>query len=342
GGDLRVGEDGRGDVAEPQRADRLTERVPHRDPALHGRDRGQHQHAGAVARGVHAGRRRPRHAVDLDETVRVQLHAGLVQPDAVGPGDHAHGEQAMAAGHGPAVGQGHGDVIAVPADRLRPRPAEHGHAAAAEHVLDQAGRVLVFLREHPVPRGHQRDARAEGLVGAGELGPGDTRTDHDQIAGQFGEVIELPPGQDALAVGLRTRQHPGPAPGGTRDRARVATRIASAWIRSSPAWTVPAPVSRPRAAITLTSSAASRAVMSWDWARARSVIRSYSRAALTVARPPVAMPSRGARFSIVIALKVSMRVLEGTQSVSTQAPPTPSESTTVTSAPSWAATRAAS
>jgi len=44
----------------------------------------------------------------------------------------------------------------------------------------------------------------------------------------------------------------------------------------------------------------------------------------------------------VIALEVSMSDLEGTQSVSTQAPPSPSESTTVTSAPSWAATRAAS
>jgi len=34
--------------------------------------------------------------------------------------------------------------------------------------------------------------------------------------------------------------------------------------------------------------------------------------------------------------------LDGTQSVSTQAPPRPSASITVTSAPSWAATRAAS
>ena len=87
--------------------------------------------------------------------------------------------------------------------------------------------------------------------------------------------------------------------------------------------------------------------MSADWARARSVIRWYSRAALTVAvlameGPPVAMPSPADRLSRVIALDVSMSVLEGTQSVSTQAPPGPSESTRVTSAPSCAATRAAS
>jgi len=34
GGDLRLGEDGRGDVAEPERLRGLTERVPHRYPAL--------------------------------------------------------------------------------------------------------------------------------------------------------------------------------------------------------------------------------------------------------------------------------------------------------------------
>ncbi len=40
--------------------------------------------------------------------------------------------------------------------------------------------------------------------------------------------------------------------------------------------------------------------------------------------------------------EVAIRVLDGTQSVSTQAPPSPSASTTVTRAPSCAATRAAS
>ena len=39
---------------------------------------------------------------------------------------------------------------------------------------------------------------------------------------------------------------------------------------------------------------------------------------------------------------VAIRVFDGTQSLSTHAPPGPSRSTTVTSAPSWAATRAAS
>ena len=101
---------------------------------------------------------------------------------------------------------------------LRPGPAEHRHAAAAEHVLDQVGRVLVLLRQHPVPGGHQRDPRAERLVGAGELGPGDAGADHDQVPGQLGQVVELPPGQDALAVGFGAGEHAGQRAGGDQDR----------------------------------------------------------------------------------------------------------------------------
>ncbi|SCE57650.1 AIG2-like family protein [Streptomyces sp. DfronAA-171] len=55
------------------------------------------------------------------------------------------------------------------------------------------------------------------------------------------------------------------------------------------------------------------------------------------------MPSSSYEESkVVITSAVAMRVFEGTQSVSTEAPPRPSQSTTVTSAPSWAPTRAAS
>src|ERR1700730_6333428 len=138
------------------------------------------------------------------------------------------------------------------------------------------------------------------------------------------------------------RSPSGGAPGRIRGIAPVAIRMVSALISASPAITTPWRTRLPLAWMTLMPSAASRAVMSADWARARSVIRSYSRAALTVARPPVAMPSPADRLSRVFGLGVSMSVWEGTQWVSTQPPPRPSESTTVTSAPSWAATRAAS
>ena len=48
--------------------------------------------------------------------------------------------------------------------------------------------------------------------------------------------------------------------------------------------------------------------------------------------------ARRRRRRSVITSAVAIRVLLGTQSVSTAEPPTPSVSTTVTSAPSWAAT----
>ena len=82
--------------------------------------------------------------------------------------------------------------------------------------------------------------------------------------------------------------------------------------------------------------------MSCDWARARSEIRSYTRPGLTRVQPPRPFPRPELRWIGVIASAVAMRDFEGTQSVSTQAPPSPSESTTVTSAPSCAATNAAS
>ena len=49
-------------------------------------------------------------------------------------------------------------------------------------------------------------------------------------------------------------------------------------------------------------------------------------------------PSSAAPDTSVISSAVAIRVLLGTQSVRTADPPSPSESTMVTSAPSWAAT----
>ena len=54
GRDLRVGEHVGGTGRRPQRRDRVAERVPHRDPALHRGHRGEQQHPGAVAGGVDA------------------------------------------------------------------------------------------------------------------------------------------------------------------------------------------------------------------------------------------------------------------------------------------------
>ena len=89
--------------------------------------------------------------------------------------------------------------------------------------------------------------------------------------------------------------------------------------------------------------------MSADWSAAsfltRALTRSRSTTTWWAASPSWSSkptPSSGAPERSVISSAVAIRVLLGTQSVTTAEPPRPSESTTVTSAPSWAATSAAS
>ena len=89
--------------------------------------------------------------------------------------------------------------------------------------------------------------------------------------------------------------------------------------------------------------------MSDDWSAASCFTRALTRArstAIDVAASPwwswKLTPSSCAVPMSVISSAVAISVLLGTQSVSTADPPTPSVSTIVTSAPSWAATCAAS
>ena len=84
--------------------------------------------------------------------------------------------------------------------------------------------------------------------------------------------------------------------------------------------------------------------MSADWAIARPLTRwlTVARSRLTVDRSAPCIPRTAESRTEVMAPAAAMNVLEGTQSVSTLAPPMPSRSMTVTSAPSCAATSAAS
>ena len=82
--------------------------------------------------------------------------------------------------------------------------------------------------------------------------------------------------------------------------------------------------------------------MSADWAWARRITRALTWARSVTSEPSKVMPSSLASSMSAISSAVAISVLLGTQSVSTAEPPIPSVSTTVTSAPSWAATRAAS
>src|SRR2546430_818729 len=84
--------------------------------------------------------------------------------------------------------------------------------------------------------------------------------------------------------------------------------------------------------------------MSADWASANRLTRTCTARAstLTAASPPACTPNSSVSRYEVTTSEEAMNVFDGTQSDSTQAPPAPSASTTVTSASNWAATRAAS
>ncbi len=87
GRDLRRGEHVRRHRPQIQRLDRVAQCVRHRDPALHRCHGSEHQHPGAVTRGVHAPGAGPRHPVDGDEAAVAERHARLLQTETFGVGE---------------------------------------------------------------------------------------------------------------------------------------------------------------------------------------------------------------------------------------------------------------
>ena len=244
------------------------------------------------------------------------------------------------------------DPVAGPAYTGRPRLGQDLHAAPAEDVLEDRGGVGVLAGQHPVARGHERDLRPERLVGDGELGAGHAGADHDQ-----------------RARAARSGRRPAPRSGSARRRASpsgsirgcapVATSTASALepLRRpvGDPWRPPRarrPASRSavraqRTARPLEPAPRCRA----DWACASALdprvdrCRGRRRRRPRRARRRTATPSAGCSSTSRRSSPRRWRSGSccGTQSVSTaDAPPRPSRSTTVTSAPSWAATSAAS
>ena len=105
--------------------------------------------------------------------------------------------------------------------RLHPRLRQHLHAAAGEHVLQHHRGVRVLAGQHPVARGDQGDVDAEREVRRGELRPGHAGADHHQLLRHLVDVVDLLPGQDPLAVGLRGGQRARGGAGGDQDRVGV-------------------------------------------------------------------------------------------------------------------------
>ena len=175
----------------------------HRDAALHGGHGGQRVHARTVAGRVDIVHARAGHAVHRNVAARGVLHARRVQAQIFGVGNRTDGHEAVRTRDLAAVREGHDDTRAVlGALHCGGAGAGHdAHAATLEDVFQHAGGVLVLAGEHAVAGGYQGHLRAQTVIGRGELGAGHARTDHDELLGHLAEVVQLGPGQDALAVG---------------------------------------------------------------------------------------------------------------------------------------------
>ena len=137
---------------------------------------------------------------------------------------------------------------------------QHVHAASGQHLLEHRGRVGVLAGQHPVAAGDQGDrgCRARGSAEANSAPVTPEPTTISSV-GHLVEVVDLLPGQDPLAVGLRGRQRPRRGAGGDQHRvgARALLAVARPPTRSGPS-------SRPRPATTATPSFSSRRAMSAD------------------------------------------------------------------------------
>jgi hypothetical protein len=125
---------------------------------------------------------------------------GLLEADPGRVRDGADADKAMAAGHGGAVPEGDDDAVLGAFHRLGARAGQHRQPAAFEDALQDLGGVGVRAGQHPVAAGDQGDLGAQAVVGGGEFGAGDTGTDHDELFGQFVQIVDLGPVQDADAV----------------------------------------------------------------------------------------------------------------------------------------------
>ena len=194
-----------------QRGHRVAEGVPHGDPALHRRD-GRQRAAPRCSR----RRRRCRARTCARPGRPATWPRGL----SATPTSSARPMPAVC-GTEPTASRTCEPATSRPSSsRTRtPSPTRSADAArerfstcmprSAEDVLDDGRRVGVLAGQHPVARGDQHDLAAEAEVGVGQLGAGDARADDDELLGQLLQVVDLLPGEDALAVGHAPRPWSG-------------------------------------------------------------------------------------------------------------------------------------
>ena len=129
------------------------------------------------------------------------------------------------------------------------------------------GGVGVLAGQHPVAGGDEHDLGPQPEVGLGELGTGDAGADDDQPLGQGVEVVDLLPGEDALAVGAGGVHDARAGAGGDQHDVGLELEHPVGRLGATP---VVAEVSTARPASTRTPTSASRVAMSSLCAAARS------------------------------------------------------------------------
>ena len=177
-----------------------------------------HGRRGDVADRPDAGHVGAAHRVGLDEAA-VRRHAELLEPDVLGVGDDADGDDGVAEAL-------LGDLAVLGLDLARRRPCasalsaldagagEDRHALLGRALLSsEGGDVGILDRHDPVEHLDHRHLGAHVVVEAGELDPDRARADDQQLARHLLRHHRVAVGPDALAVGLGERQVAGAGAG---------------------------------------------------------------------------------------------------------------------------------
>ena len=131
--------------------------------------------------------------------------AELLEPDVLGVGDDADGDDAVGeallgdlAVLGLDLG---GDALGVGLEALDPGAGQQGHALLGEALGEEVADFGVLDRHDPVEHFDHRHLGAQVVVEAGELDADRARADDQQLGRHFRRGHGVAVGPDALAVG---------------------------------------------------------------------------------------------------------------------------------------------
>ena len=176
--------------------------------SLGGRHRGQRELARKVAGGVDVLDVRLEVVVHGHVATFVDVHAGRLEPEPLGVGHRADGQQGVRAGNHTAVVALDDDAVVLHGHAGGARPLVE-HDAGAEEVRLQGRRHLgVLARQHLLAAHDEADLGPESPEHVHELHAGHARADDDEVLGHLGRRIGLAGDHDAPAVDLGPVRYP--------------------------------------------------------------------------------------------------------------------------------------